>query len=200
MNPVDDQKATNNRLKSKEESTTIVIESQSRKFMIMIILSALGGVSSVAVGYAGSFLSFVPLGPVSGQLLAGLHVFWLVLVAALIRSGGAATTAGALKGIIELLLPNHLGAFVLLISLLEGVVVDLSLLPFKRASPVIIFVASGLSSASNIVVLQVFQILPPNLPLAVYAAMYSASFMSGLLLGGYLSLKTLNVIKRVRSV
>jgi ABC-type thiamin/hydroxymethylpyrimidine transport system permease subunit len=182
----------------KEENTTVPMESRTNKLAIIIILSALGGVSSLAVGFAGSFFSFVPLGPIAGQLLAGLHVFWLVLVAALVKSRGAATTAGALKGIVEMLLPNHIGPFVFLISFVEGVAVDLAFLLVKQKSPVVVLVASGLSSASNIIVLQVFQILPSTFPLAVYLGMYCASFVSGLLLGGYLSLKVMSAVERVR--
>jgi ABC-type thiamin/hydroxymethylpyrimidine transport system permease subunit len=135
------------------------------------------------------------LGPISGQLFSGLHIFWLILVAALVRNRGAATTAGALKGLVEMFLPNHLGPFVLLISLLEGVVVDLAFLPFKRVTLPVTLLASGLSSASNIIILQVLQILPSSFPFVVYVAMYCASFVSGLALGGYLSVRILNIIQ-----
>jgi len=84
-------------------------------------------------------------------------------------------------------------------SLLEGVVVDLAFLPFKRVTLPVTLLASGLSSASNIVILQVFQILPSSFPLVVYVAMYFASFVSGLILGGYLSVKTLRVVHKITS-
>jgi len=172
-------------------------KSQSRQLAIIIILSALGGVASLAIGYAGKLISFAPFGPVSGQILSGLHVFWLILVAVLVRNRGAATAAGGLKGIVEMLLPNHLGPFVFLISLLEGIVVDLAFLPFKRVTPAVAFVASGLSSASNIVILQVFQILPSTFPLVVYAGSYLVAFASGLMLGGYLSIRTMGVLQQI---
>jgi ABC-type thiamin/hydroxymethylpyrimidine transport system permease subunit len=174
-------------------------EPQTKKLSIIIVLSALGGVSSLAIGYAGKLISFAPLGPISGQILAGLHVFWLILVAALVRSRGAATTAGALKGLVEMLLPNHLGSFVFLISLIEGFVVDLAFLPFKRVTLPVTLLASGLSSASNIAILQVFQILPSSFPLVIYVAMYFASFVSGVILGGYLSVKALSAVRQIVS-
>jgi ABC-type thiamin/hydroxymethylpyrimidine transport system permease subunit len=167
----------------------------SRKLATITLLSALGAVSSLAVGYAGTALSFTPLGPVTGQLLAGLHVFWLVLVAIITRSRGAATFAGALKGTIEMALPNHLGLFVFLMALLEGVVIDLVFLPFKQTKQAAILVAAGLSSASNVFVLQAFQILPVSFPPSVYVAMYGASFMSGLVFGGYLGARSLNALE-----
>lgn len=167
----------------------------SRKLTIIILFSVLGAVSNVAVGYAGRFLSFAALGPVGGQLLAGLHVFWLILVALIARSRGTATVAGVLMGTIEMILPNHMGVFVFLMALLEGAVIDLVLLPFKRAKQAAILVAAGLSSASNVFVLQAFQILPFSFPPSLYAAMYGASFLSGLVLGGYLGVRSLNALE-----
>jgi len=171
-------------------------KTNSRKLAVIILFSALGAVASVAVGYAGNILSFAPLGPVGGQLLAGLHVFWLVLVACITRSRGAAIIAGALKGTIEMVMPNHLGLFVFLMSVLEGAVIELVLLSFKSPKRAVILIAAGLSSASNVFVLQAFQILPASLSSSVYVAMYGASFLSGLAFGGYLAIRSLHVIEQ----
>ena len=167
----------------------------SRKLAAIVLFSGLGAILSLVVGYAGKFLSFTPLGPVAGQLLAGLHVFCLILVAAIVRSRGAATVAGALMGTVEMFLPNHLGLVVFLLSLLEGVVIDLALLPFNKPRKGALLVAAGLSSASNIVILQAFQILPINLSPAIVAAMYGTAFLSGLILGGLLGVRILNALK-----
>ena len=169
--------------------------SHTRKLNIIIILSALGSISSLFVGYAANLVSFIPLGPISGQIFSGLHVFWLVIVAVLAKKRGAATMAGALKGVVEMILPNHIGPFVFLMSLLEGVIVDVILLPVKRVKLSLTLLAAGLSSASNIVILQIFQFLPSSFPFVVYAAMYFASFMSGVIFGGYLSIKTMIAIQ-----
>ncbi len=168
----------------------------SQNLAAIALLSTLGAISSVGVGYAGKVLSFTPLGPVAGQLLAGLHVFWLILVVAVVRNRGSAFVAGALMGLIEMVLPNHLGPFVFFMALLEGVVIELALLPFRRATQAAMVFAAGFSSASNVLVLQVFEILPVSFPMEVYAAMYAASFLSGLALGGYLSVRSLDALER----
>ncbi len=169
---------------------------RSVKLAIFILLSALGGVSSVLVGYVGSFLSIIPLGaPVSGQLVSGLHVYWLILSALILKRTGSATATGALKGLIEMILFSHLGILVLLISFVEGFVVDLVLFFFRGRGLVSLCVAGGFSAASNLVLLQLF--LFPSLPLAVYAATYLLSFLSGVLLGGFLALKTIRSLRGI---
>jgi ABC-type thiamin/hydroxymethylpyrimidine transport system permease subunit len=171
----------------------------SQKIAVVVLFSSLGAILSLAVGYAGKFFSFTPLGPVAGQLLAGFHVLCLILVAAIVRSKGAATLAGALMGTLEMFLPNHLGIVVLLLSLLEGVVIDLALLPFNRPRQDALLVAAGLSSTSNIVILQAFQILPVSLSPIIIMAMYGAAFLSGLILGGLLGLRILNALEPLTS-
>ena len=160
-------------------------------------MSAVGGVSSMAIGWGGTVLALTPLGPIAGQAFAGLHVFWIVLAAVLVKNRGAATATGALKGIVEMMLPNHLSVLVLFMSLLEGAVVDLAFLPLRRPKPFAILLASGISSASNLIVLQSFHLLPSDLSMPVYVAMYCASFASGLVLGGYLSVKSLGAVKQL---
>jgi ABC-type thiamin/hydroxymethylpyrimidine transport system permease subunit len=115
-----------------------------------------------------------------------------MLVALLTKFRGSATLAGLLKGSIELLLPNHLGPLILLISLFEGLVVDLAFLPTKTYDKKYILFASGLSAVSNVFVLQVFQILPAALPAWIFLGMYAVSYTSGLVLGGYIVLLILS--------
>ncbi|HII85618.1 TPA: ECF transporter S component [Candidatus Bathyarchaeota archaeon] len=166
------------------------IHHTSVRFATLALLSALGAVSSVFIGYAGRFLSVISGGtPVAGQLLSGLHVFWLVLAAVIVKYGGSATLAGVLKGLIEALLFSHLGLFVLLLSLVEGLVLDAVLLLLRKKNSPSICLASGFSAASNVVVLQF--LLIPDWSAFVYGAMYLTSFFSGLILGGFLALKVL---------
>jgi ABC-type thiamin/hydroxymethylpyrimidine transport system permease subunit len=147
----------------------------------------------VLVGYAGQFLSSVTLFPfVTPQLLAGLHVFWLVLAGLLVNKKGSATMAGALKGLIEASFFSHLGVVSFGVSLLEGVVVDVILAFFKKKHKAAIYLAGGLSSASNLIIVQFF-FLPP-LPFLVYAMAYFAAFLSGLFFGGYLARQVLKII------
>lgn len=169
---------------------------QSRKLAVLIVVSALGGIASVLIGYAGSLMGTIPVGSfISGQLLAGLHVFWPILALVITRTKGAATFVGSVKGLIEMILPNHLGPLVFFISFLEGLIVDLALSPFRKVNPMIIYVVGGLSAASNILILQTF--LLPNLSIIVYEGMYLAAFLSGSVLGGYLSIKTLDSVNHL---
>ncbi|WP_461368985.1 ECF transporter S component, partial [Candidatus Darwinibacter acetoxidans] len=76
----------------------------TRDLLIMAVLSGIGGVLSTYVGYLGNLLNRlfgVPFG--AGQFVAGLHVFWIILAAGLVRRPGAATIVGLLKGVVELL-------------------------------------------------------------------------------------------------
>ncbi len=167
----------------------------SRRLAILILLGSLGGLASVLVGHLGSLLSAIPFGSfVNGQLLSGLHVFWLILAGALVRSRGAATFVGALKGSVEMLLPNHLGPFVFLLSLVEGLTVELVLLPFGKTRSFPVYLAAGFSSTSNVMVLQLF--LLPNLSPGVLLSMYFASFASGIVFAGYLGLKSLGILEK----
>lgn len=164
----------------------------SRELALIIILSSLGAVISVPVGHAGNFLKTLALPLGASQLLAGIHVLWLILAAVLVERRGAATTTGVLKGLVEMTLFSYHGILVLLISAVEGFIVDIALLPLDRNDVKSICVASGLSSASNVAVLQFVAMLP--LPVAVFASMYLASFFSGLIFAGYMGKRILDVI------
>ena len=166
----------------------------SRELALIIILSSLGAVVSVPVGHAGNFLKTTGLPAGASQLLAGIHVLWLILAAVLVERRGAASTTGVLKGLVEMTLFSYHGVLVLLISAVEGCMVDLVLLPLKKDDTKSICIASGLSSASNVAVLQFAAMLP--LPPAVFASMYLAAFVSGLIFAGYLGRRVLEIISR----
>ena len=166
----------------------------SRELALIIILSSLGAVVSVPVGHAGNFLKTTGLPAGASQLLAGIHVLWLILAAVLVERRGAATTTGVLKGLVEMTLFSYHGILVLLISAVEGCMVDLVLLPLDKNDVKSICIASGLSSASNVAVLQFAATLP--LPLAVFASMYLSSFVSGLIFAGYMGKRVLDIISR----
>lgn len=167
----------------------------SRELAIIIILSSTGAVISVPVGHAGNLLKTIAgMPPGTSQLLAGIHVLWLILAALLVERRGAGTMAGILKGLVEATLFSYHGVLVLLISAVEGFMVDVVLLPLDKKDMKSIYIASGLSSASNVVVLQFAVMLP--LPLTVFASMYLASFVSGLIFAGYMGKRVLNIISR----
>jgi ABC-type thiamin/hydroxymethylpyrimidine transport system permease subunit len=153
----------------------------------------MGGLTSVFVGYAGQLLSAITLFPfVTSQLLSGLHVFWLILAAAMVSTRGSAAVTGALKGLIEASLFSHLGLFSFLVSLLEGAVADTVFAFLKRKHEITVYFAGGLSSASNLLIVHLFFFPPLSIP--IYVLAYFAAFLSGLPFGGYLTTKVLRVI------
>jgi len=165
----------------------------TKNLAVILIFSALGSVSSVLVGYAGRLLAtFTMFSFVVPQLLSGLHVFWLVLTALMVPTRGSATVTGALKGLIEISLFSHLGIFSFAVSLTEGIVVDLVFAIIKKRHKLSVYVAGGLSSASNIIIIQVFFL--PAQPTLIYASAYFAALLSGLLFGGYLTTKVQKTI------
>lgn len=170
----------------------------SLELSFIIILSALGGAVSVPIGRIGDLLKTIPGIPFgSSQALSGLHVIWLVLAAGLVKKTGSGTMTGVLKGLIELCLFSFHGIFVLLISTVEGLIVDAVFIFARRNNTPSICLAGGLSSASNVAVLQL--ILLPRLPAAILAFMYLTSFISGVAFGGYLSKRILDVARTLKS-
>ena len=165
----------------------------TKNLAAILVFSALGSVSSLLVGYAGRLLStLTAFSFIVPQLLSGLHVFWLVLIALIVPVRGSATATGALKGLIEASLFSHLGVFSFIVSLIEGAVVDVVFAILRQNRSFTVYVAGGLSSASNLIIVQLFLSPPP--PLLIYALAYFAAFVSGLVFGGYLATKVLKVI------
>jgi ABC-type thiamin/hydroxymethylpyrimidine transport system permease subunit len=157
---------------------------KTRELALIIILSALGGAVSVPLSYAGNLLNAVPILPFgSPQILSGVHVLWLLLARLLTRRTGAATLAGAVKGLVELSLFSFHGVQVLPISIVEGVVVDLVLSAPVGAPSVRAAVAGGLSASSNVLVL--WLLLLQGLSLFVIAFMWFLSLVSGVIVGSF---------------
>ena len=93
----------------------------NRDLLVIAVLSGIGGVMSTYIGYLGNLLNRlfgIPFG--AGQFVSGLHVFWFILAAGLIRRPGAATAACLLKGVIELLTSSTHGVAIILVSLIQG--------------------------------------------------------------------------------
>jgi len=165
----------------------------SHEISLIIILSSLGGTMSVPIGYAGNMLKAAPgLPSGSSQALSGLHVLWLVLASVLVKKKGAGTMTGIIKGMVEMCLFSYHGVFVLIISAVEGLVVDIVLTLLRRVNTLSLCLAGGLSSASNVSVTQF--IIAPQIPLFVFVFMYLASFVSGLFFAGYLGKRVLDII------
>lgn len=164
-----------------------------RELPIILVMSALGGLTSIFVGYAGRLLSSLAVFSfVMPQLLAGFHVFWLILAAMMVNLKGSATMTGTLKGLIEASLFSHIGVFSFLVSFIEGFFVDVILAILKKNNSISVYLAGGFSSASNVLVIQLF-FLPP-LPTLVLASAYFASFLSGLVFGSYLATRVFKAL------
>ena len=155
---------------------------KTRELALIIILSAIGGAVSVPLGYAGNLLNTLPLLPFgSPQILSGVHVLWLLLARLLTRRTGAATFAGAVKGLVELSLFSVHGVQVLPISIVEGIILDMVLSVPGNTSTVKVAVAGGLSASSNVLVLWLF-LLQALSPLVI-VFMWLLSLISGVIVG-----------------
>ena len=156
----------------------------TRDLVTIAIISGLGGVMSAYVGYLANMLNAfvgVPFG--AGQVLAGLHVFWILLARGITRKLGAGTMTGLLKGVVELLAGSVHGVLIVLISLVEGLVVDLMLVRFDPGDRLGYMLAGGFSTASNVFVFQLLFL--SGMPLGFVLAIGLMAFASGVIFAGY---------------
>jgi len=155
----------------------------SRQLSLVVVFSALGAVASVPIGHLGNYLKTIPFLPFGiGQALAGFHLIMLVMAALNIRKPGAAAMTGAVKGLAEAMLLSYHGLPVIIMSALQGAIIDLVLYVMGYGTTAIL-ISCGLSAASNVVFIQFF--LGKQFPLSVYILMYVLSFASGAIFGGY---------------
>ena len=165
----------------------------NRDLLVMAVLSGIGGVLSTYVGYLGNLLNRifgVPFG--AGQFVSGLHVFWIILAAGLVRRPGAATVAGLLKGVVELLTGSTHGIAIVLVSFIQGVVVDLMILLMRRHGTLVYAAAGGLAAVSNVVVFQLLYF--SGAPLGYIVFVCGLALISGALLGGLFGSGVLDLI------
>lgn len=158
---------------------------ETREIAVIVVFSALGAVMSVPVGYLGNYLKTFPAIPLgAGQVLAGIHVFPVALSMMLVRRRGAAAATGTVKGLVEAVLFSFHGFSVIIMSGVQGLVLDAAALLFGYDSRNRLCVGCGLSAASNVAYLQFF--LRLGFPMEVFALMYALAFVSGAVFGGYL--------------
>ncbi len=127
--------------------------------VIIALFAALGGIASSFIGTITRSI-FQPLGlPGFGQIVAGIHIFWYILVFLLTnRKIGAVTLTGMIKGCIELFSGSSLGILALLISFFGAVLFEIIYftLKFSTKSSQIqthgISLAGGFASALNVVI------------------------------------------------
>jgi energy-coupling factor transport system substrate-specific component len=155
---------------------------KTRDIALIIILSAAGGAMSVPIGYLGNALKAIPILPFgTGQILAGVHVLWLLLVRLLTGRTGSATFAGAVKGIVELSLFSFHGVQVLPIALAEGVIIDVVMSSPSKTSQAQATIAAALSASSNVLVL--WALLLQSLSPYIIGFMWLLALVSGGLAG-----------------
>lgn len=157
-----------------------------RDLVLIALLSAVGGVLSTYVGYLGNLINRlfgVPFG--AGQLIAGVHVLWPLLAHALIRRFGSGTLTGVIKGLVEFLSGGTHGVVIVLVSLVEGLFVDLGMMMSSRRSLGLMMLTGAVASASNVFVFQAIYFA--GIPWSVMLGMAGLAAVSGAFFGGYLA-------------
>jgi energy-coupling factor transport system substrate-specific component len=157
-----------------------------RDLVLIALLAAAGGVLSTYIGYLGNLINRlfgVPFG--AGQLIAGLHIVWALLARLLIGRFGAGTLTGVLKGAVEFLSGGTHGVVVVLVSLVEGLLVDLGMGILPRRSLVLTMIAGAVASASNVFVFQAIYF--SGVSLHFILVMAGLALVSGAVFGGYLA-------------
>ncbi|MCK4570574.1 ECF transporter S component [Candidatus Bipolaricaulota bacterium] len=157
-----------------------------RDLVLIALLSAVGGVLSTYIGYLGNLINRlfgVPFG--AGQLIAGVHVLWPLLARAIIRKFGSGTMTGLIKGLVEFLSGGTHGIVIVLVSVIEGLFVDVGMSMSSRCSLGVMMLSGAVASATNVFLFQAIYFA--NIPLAVLLGMASLALISGAFFGGYLA-------------
>jgi ABC-type thiamin/hydroxymethylpyrimidine transport system permease subunit len=149
----------------------------------MIVFSSLGAVLSVPLGHIGNYLKTIPVLPFgTGQILSGIHIILLTLVALYINKPGATTMTAAIKGLVEAILFSYHGISVVFMSALQGFILDIILYLLRKRNSAF-YLGCGFASASNVAFLQFVLFLA--FPASVFGFMYFLAFISGVMFGGY---------------
>jgi energy-coupling factor transport system substrate-specific component len=158
----------------------------TRDLLTIAILASLGGVLSTYVGYIANTINHlvgVPYG--AGQVVAGLHILWMVLILAITGKKGSGALGGFLKGFVEFISGSRLGIYVVLFSLLEGIFVEIGFWPFKKYRSLSYMISGGLGSFAYVVGQQLMNQVYDNVFL--FGAVSILSFVSGAVFAGYFS-------------
>ncbi len=157
-----------------------------REIVLVALLAAIGGVLSTYIGYIGNLINRlfgVPFG--AGQLIAGLHIVWPLLARILIGRFGSGTLTGLTKGLVEFLAGGTHGVVIVLVSLIEGLLVDLGMGISRRSNLAVTMLSGAVASASNIFVFQALYF--SDVSVTFIFVMAGLSFVSGAFFGGYLA-------------
>jgi len=157
-----------------------------RDLVLVALLAAVGGVLSTYIGYLGNLINRlfgVPFG--AGQLIAGLHIVWPLLARRIIGRFGSGTLTGLVKGLVEFLAGGTHGVVIVLVSFVEGLLVDLGLSASDRPGLAWTMAVGAVASASNVFVFQAIYL--SGVPFTFILVMTGLSLVSGAFLGGYLA-------------
>jgi ABC-type thiamin/hydroxymethylpyrimidine transport system permease subunit len=181
------------------QSSLTTDSNHTRQIVIIAILSALGGSLSTFVGYLGNLINIslgVPFG--AGQFMAGLHVFWIVLMRVLVPKNGVGTMGGLLKGTVEMFTGSTHGIVVVIVSIVQGVIIDTAGILTRNNqdlngnSRVIWWLFAGISSASNVIMFQLFYFAgAPDIYILVISLL---AFCSGVIFAGFFAWETLEFL------
>jgi energy-coupling factor transport system substrate-specific component len=175
----------------------------TRHIVTVAILASLGGSLSTFVGYLGNLINLslgVPFG--AGQFMAGLHVFWLILIRVIVAKRGTGTMGGLLKGLIELFTGSTHGIVIVVVSVVQGFLVDMGAEVAGNphdsgtASRLVWWLSAGIAAASNVFVLQAFYFSGAHWILLTVIAILA--FTSGVIFAGYFAWETLEFLKDSR--
>lgn len=171
----------------------------TRDIVTIALLASLGGALSTFVGYIGNLINLtlgVPFG--AGQFMAGLHVFWLVLIRAIVPKHGVGTAGGLLKGIVELFTGSTHGVIIALISLIQGFLIDVGAAAAgnnknpAESTRITWWLGAGIASAANVLVFQFFYF--SGVPIVYIIIITSLAFCSGIIFAGYFAWETLEFL------
>lgn len=171
----------------------------TRDIITIAILASLGGALSTFVGYLGNLINLslgVPFG--AGQFMAGLHVFWLVLMRVLVPKTGVGTAGGLLKGVVEMFTGSTHGIVIVIVSLTQGLLIDAAATiggsPKNNGtlSKLAWWLGAGISASSNVIVFQLFYFA--GVPFVYIAVIAILAFCSGVIFSGYFAWETLEFL------
>ncbi|HIH88372.1 TPA: ECF transporter S component [Candidatus Bathyarchaeota archaeon] len=166
-----------------------------KELAVIVLMAALGAVVSVPLGYLGKALNAVAILPFGApQLLAGVHVLWLLIAALYTRRVGSAAATSIIKGLVEVTLFSAQGVTAIPISIAEGLLCEAGLLTLGRNRWWAVAVSGGLSSVGNVVVLRLLVLFA--LPVEVIAFMAVMAFISGAVVGLF-SLRVNALIRKI---
>jgi ABC-type thiamin/hydroxymethylpyrimidine transport system permease subunit len=177
----------------------------TRDIVTIAVLSSLGGALSTFVGYLGNLINLalgVPFG--AGQFMAGLHVFWLVLIRVIVPKHGAGTAGGLLKGMVEMFTGSTHGIAIVLVSLTQGFIIDAGAVfagsteNTSSGSRLVWWLGAGLSSATNVIVLQILYFT--GAPFIYIAAITLLAFCSGIIFAGYFAWETMEFLNETGAI